>query len=330
MLVIVQSLSKSILHEEPVNKKLLWENSVGVVIDLNDPVAFQKELEDEKLRYRLYLQNRFITETNTYMSLPLAQRNNYKTLMQKLKDRAKQKETSFTTELNFTIYKHMEAYKGKLKKIKNRLDAEGSIAKEADKIWWHKTTAYDMSTEVGAVAYINRMTVNHLGSNHTPERLKARLCQLRQEIIPKLEDIGYAEIASKLILHINDLVALLNQGIIPDVLQHHRKRPALIKQVRNKNYDISDKYAFGTYLSFSHRDLLLQNPGMSEEEARIVLCNKVMAELRNDPINPTTTTAIKILESIINSPTEFYNLIHARRLTNIKSAEKRKLRLQNK
>ena len=311
--------------EETTNTKLLWTNPDGIEIDLNNQTAFQKELETEKLRYRLRLQNRFIAETEIYKNTSLMQQSGYVPLMQKLKDRAKQKETSLATELNFTIYKHMEAYKGKLKKIKNKLDADSITARYSNKIWWHKTTAYDMSTEEGAIAYVNRRAVNHIGGTHTPERLKARLMQLKQEVIPKLENNGYSEIANKLSLYIMELIAILDTGSIPAALCTGRKRPVLIKQVRNKSYDISDKYAFGTYLSFSHRDLLIQNPGITEDEARIMLCNKVLAELQNDLVNPTTTTAIKILESIIDSPTEFYNFIHAKRLASIRSAEKRKL-----
>ena len=322
-------LEKSKLNET-MSKRLLWENPEGAMIDLADSVAFQKELDREKLRYRLYLQNRFIAETEIYKSIPVSQQAGYITLMQKLKDRAKQKGTSLAAELNFTIYKHMEAYKGKLKKIKNNLDTDCAAAKYADKIWWHKTTAYDMSTEEGAVSYINRRAINHIGGVHTPERLIARLTQLKQEVIPKLESNGYTDIANKLILHINALVAVLNQGNIPETLQQTRKRPRLTKQVRNKNYDISDKYAFGTYLSFSYRDVLKQNPGISEDDARVLLCNTVIAELQNDTINPTTTTAVKQLEDIIDSPVKFYNFIHAKRLSSLRSAEKRKLKRQDK
>lgn len=311
-------------------KKLLWKNPVGIEIDLNDSIAFQKELEAEKLRYRIYLQNRFLTETSLHYNTQSSEQTGYKTLMQKLKERAEHKGTSLATELNFTIYKHMEAYKGKLKKIKNKLDTDSLTAKYADKIWWHKTTAYDMSTEAGAKAYINRRAINHIGGAHTPERLKARLQQLEQEVLPKLVNNGYAEIANKLNLYIKDLQAILDCGNIPDVLQEVRKRPALVKQVRNKDYDISNKYAFGTYLSFSYRDMLKQNPSMSEDDARITLCNSVITELQNDQASPTTTTAIQILESIMNSPTEFYNFIHARRISCIKSTEKRKLKQQNK
>jgi hypothetical protein len=68
---------------------------------------------------------------------------------------------------------------------------------------------------------------------------------------------------------------------------------------------------------------------MSEDDVRKLLCSQALAELRKEPVNPTTTTAIKQLEKIIDSPTEFYNFIHARRLANIRSAEKRKQRKQS-
>ena len=304
--------------------KLLWKNPDGIEIDLNDPNAIQEELNTEKLRYRLKLQNRFLIETELCLAEDTSQQTCYKTLMQKLKDRAEHKGTSLAAELNLTIYKHMEAYKSKLKKIKAKLDVDNLTTKDTDKIWWHKTTAYDMSTKEGAKAYINRMTINHLGGSHTPARLANRLMQLRDEVIPKLNNNGYYEIAKWLDLYINDLLVILKQGCVPDALQRGRKRPELIKQVRNKHYDISDKYAFGTYLSFSYRDMLKQNPCLSEDEARVRLCNKVISELQKDPVNPTTTTAINILESIINSPTEFYNCIHAKRLASKRSAEKRK------
>lgn len=307
--------------EEP---KLLWVNPDGIEIDLNNPVAFQKELDTEKKRYQLYLQQRLLTDDIVYNRLPPSQKAGRLILSQKLKDRAEQKGTSFAAELEQTIYKHIEAYKGKLKKEKARLATATNTVKKDDKIWYHKTTAYDMSTESGAIAYVNRMAVNHLGGSHTPERLKARLLQLKPEILLKLKDIGYEDIAKKLDLYINGLVTALERGDIPEELLRGEKRPSLIKQVRNKNYDISDKYAFGTYISYSYRDKLKQNPGISEDEAREMVCNEVIADLKNEPVNPTTTTAIKQLEAIIDSPVEFYNFIHAKRLSSKRSAEKRK------
>ena len=303
---------------------LLWENPEGIKINLNDPVAFQQELDREKLRYRLYLQNRFLTDEKVYRNAPPSQKACHTILLQKLKDRAKQKGTSLATELNLTIYKHMEAYKGKLKKEKEKLAAVYIDANEVDNIWWHKTTAYDMSTEEGAKAYINRMAVNHLGGQTTPERLKAKLLLLRQDTIPKLENIGYTKIAKIVDTYIKNLVSELKHGIIPEELQQVKKRPALIKQVRNKNYDISNKYAFGTYLSFSYRDLIKQNPDVSEHKIRRLLCSTLIADLQNNTANPTAITAIKQLEKIIDSPTDFYNFIHAKRIANLKSAEKRK------
>ena len=302
--------------------KLLWINPDGIEIDLSDPDAFQKELDKEKKRYQHYLQQRLLTDDIVYSRMPPSQKGRA-ILAQKLKDRAEQKGTSFATELEQTIYKHMEAYKGKLKKEKDRLATVASSGEKTNKIWYHKTTAYDMSTEDGAIAYINRMAVNHLGGSHTPERLKARLVQLKQEILPKLEDMGYLDIVKKLELHINNLITILAHGDIPKELQQVEKRPSLIKQVRNKNYDISNKYAFGTYLSYSYRDMLKQNPNMSEDEVRKVICNEVIDDLKNEPVNPTTTTAIKQLEAIIDSPIEFYNFIHAKRLSSKRSAEKR-------
>lgn len=329
-------LSKSVQSENITNKKsieikLLWTNPEGIEIDLNDPVAFQKELDDEKLRYRIYLQNRFLTDEIVYNNAPPSQKAHYTILMQKLKDRANLKGTSLAIELKQTIYKHMEAYKGKLKKERNKLAAEANIDNNEDNtIWYHKTTAYDISTEEGAIAYINRMTLNHLGRSHTPERLKTKLEQLKKEVLPKLKNIDCNDIAKKLNKYISTQIASLENGTIPKELQQARKKPTLIKQVRNKNYDISNKYAFGTYLSFSHRDILNQNPGMSEDEARLAVCNNVIADLQKEPINPTTTTAIKQLEKIIDSPTDFYNFIHAKRLANVRSAEKRKEKRKQK
>ena len=253
--------------------------------------------------------------------------------MQRLKDRAKQKGTSLATELKLTIYKHMEAYKGKLKKEKAKLAELNNIIdkKEDDNIWWHKTTAYDMSTEEGAKAYINRMAVNHLGGKITAERFKAKLVLLKQEVPSRLENLGYTIVSKKLNDYMNSLIKVLDSGAIPVELQQIKKRPSLIKQVRNKDYDISDKYAFGTYLSFSYRDMLKQNPKLTEDEARRILCTTLIAELQINTANPTAITAIKLLENVIDSPTEFYNLIHARRLANLKSTEKRKQkRLQSK
>lgn len=311
-------------NTETVAIKLLWVNSDGAEVDLNDPVAFQKELEREKLRYRLYLQNRFITDEVIYKNISRS-KNPPATLMQKLKNRADRKGTTLSIELRQTIYKHMEAYKSKLKKEKEKLIVKANIpVQKLDKIWYHRTTAYDMSITESAIAYINRRALNHIGGRHTPENLKARLLQLKQEVLPKLECLGYNDISKKLTYYIDTQISILDRGIIPEELQKVQKRPTLIKQVRNKNYDISNKYAFGTYLSFSHRDMIKQNPEMSEEEARKAVCNKVMAELSKEPTNPTTTTALKQLESIIDSPIEFYNFIHAKRLASKRSAEKRK------
>ena len=170
------------------------------------------------------------------------------------------------------------------------------------------------------------MAVNHLGGQTSPERLKARLILLKQDTLAKLENIGYVLVAKKLDIYIDELLISLQQGIIPKELQQIKKRPTLIKQVRNKSYDISDKYAFGTYLSFSYRDILKQNPDLPEDAARKILCSSLMAELQTNTANPTALTALKQLEKAIDSPTEFYNLIHARRLANLKSAEKRKQR----
>lgn len=323
-------VKESKAFQNTADVKLLWTNPDGIKIDLNDQIAFQKELDDEKLRYRLYLQNRFLTDEIVYKNVSPSRRACNIILMQRLKDRAKRKGTSLATELKLTIYKHMEAYKAKLKKEKAKLAVMAEIATEEDtRIWYHKTTAYDMSTEEGAIAYINRMTLNHIGGKHTPERLKARLAQLKQEVIPRLKALGYIDISKKLNTYISTQIAILTNGSIPEELLHVQKRPPLFRQVRNKSYDISDKYAFGTYLSFSHRDLLKLNPSMSEEAARITLCNKVIADLQNEPTTPTTTTAIKQLENIIGSPTDFYNFIHAKRLASKRSAEKRKQRLTN-
>lgn len=309
---------------EAVEQKALWLNPEGVEIDLNDPAVFQKELEDEKRRYQLYLRTRLLTDEEVYKNMPSYLSTGRIILAQKLKDRAKQKGTSFAAELEQTIYKHMEAYKGKLKKEKAKLLTATGVVKDTDIIWYHKTTAYDMSTEAGAIAYVNRRAVNHLGGSPTPERLNARLAQLKQEILPKLNDIGYTNVSKKLSVYIDSLIATLKQGDIPTELQQVEKRPSLIKQVRNKNYDIADKYAFGTYISYSYRDMLKQNPGMSEDDIIKAVCNNAIADLKNDPVNPTTTTAIKQLEDIMDSPTEFYNFIHAKRLSNIRSAERSK------
>ena len=304
--------------------KLLWKNPDGKEIDLNNPLIFQKELDNEKRRYQLYLRTRLLTDEEVYKNMPAYLRTGRTILSQKLKDRAKQKRTSFTAELEQTIYKHMEAYRGKLKKEKERLAAATGIIKADEKIWYDQKTAYDMSTEAGAIAYINRMAISYLGGPSTPERIKAKLIRLEQEVLPKLEDIGYLDIAAKLKVYINNQIAILNKDEIPAELRQGAKKPALIRQVRNKNYDISNKYAFGTYLSFSYRDMLNQNPNMSIDAARKAVCNSVLADLKQEPVNPTTTTAIKQLEDIIDSQIEFYNFIHAKRLSNKKSAEKRK------
>ena len=181
-----------------------------------------------------------------------------------------------------------------------------------------------MSTEDGAKAYINRMAINNLGGQTTPERLKAKLDMLRANTLPKLENAGYTMVAKKLDEYIAGLILQLKQGIIPEELQRTRKRPAMIRYVRNKKYDISDKYAFGTYLSFSYRDILKQNPEMSADTARKFLCTSLIAELQDNTANPTAITAIKQLEKALNSSADFYNLIHAKRIANLKSAEKRK------
>lgn len=115
---------------ESQEPKLLWINPDGIEIDLNDPAAFQKELDKEKKRYQHYLQQRLLTDDIVYSRMPPSQKGRT-ILAQKLKDRADQKGTSFATELEQTIYKHMEAYKGKLKKEKARLAAAtNSIEKE--------------------------------------------------------------------------------------------------------------------------------------------------------------------------------------------------------
>lgn len=313
---------------ESQEPKLLWINPDGIEIDLNDPVAFQKELDTEKTRYQLYLRKRFLTDDRLYNNMPPSWQAGRVILAQKIKKRAEEKGTSFATELEQTVYKHMEMYKGKLKKEKARLAAIAGATKENDNIWYDKTTAYDMSTESGAIAYINRKAVTHIGGSHTPERLRARLELLKQEVLPKLKAIGYADIAKKLDSYMNSLIATLNQGSIPAELQQVEKRPTLLKQIRNRNYDVSDKYAFGNYLRFYYDDFLKQNPGISDDEARKAVCNIVIADLQNEPVNPTTTTAIKQLEDIIDSPAEFYSFIHARRLANLKTTEKRRERRQ--
>ena len=313
---------------EANNQKLLWINPDGIEIDLNDPSAYQKELDTEKTRYQLYLRKRILTDDRLYNNMPPSWQAGRVRLAQKIKKRAEEKGTSFATELEQTIYKHMEWYRGKLKKEKDKLAAQAGAVEEDEKIWYDKKTAFDISTEEGAIAYINRMAINYLGGTTTPERIKAKLEQLKQEVLPKLENLGYTEIAKKISLYIAKQIAILEQGEIPEELVQGAKKPTLFRQVRNKNYDISNKYAFGTYLSYSYRDILKQNPGMSEDEARKTVCDNVIMDLQKEPINPTTTTAIKQLEAIKGSPTAFYNFIHARRLANLKTTEKRRQRRQ--
>lgn len=185
------------LYEEFKLYENLWTNPDGVEIDLEDPVAFQKELEDEKKRY----QTKRAKELTTYG------KNRYGSMHKLSKDVSRSGRTIPDT-LDREIKMHMAYYEKDLKDHKYLTNPDKAVIPDSKiplgtREYNHKK--YDITNETQLIDYINSRVWDKLG---TPsfDKIKSRLTGIKKELAPMLARNGYKDLADKVIAYTNEQI----------------------------------------------------------------------------------------------------------------------------
>jgi hypothetical protein len=154
-----------------------------------------------------------------------------------------------------------------------------------------------MTTEEGALAYIDRMATNSLGALSTPDRIIAKLQQLKSEIPAKLRLAKLPDIATKVDIYIDKRINELKQGDSADVMKTNSKRASVIRQTSKRPYDLTNSLHIAPYITEKTKDILRANPNMTKLDAEIAVCNEILADLSKDKSNPAVMTVIKTFEA---------------------------------
>jgi hypothetical protein len=223
----------------------LWKNPDGVEINLDDPIAVYKEIKAERERYQAKLRQMLSKEApkqkkasdDTITSQKLSH-------IQQLAQRAKRNNRSLSNEIAYDIDAHESQYRTYLRSLVN-----------PSTTWYHKKTAYDMTTEEGALAYIDRMATNSLGALSTPDRIIAKLQQLKSEIPAKLRLAKLPDIATKVDIYIDKRINELKQGDSADVMKTNSKRASVIRQTSKRPYDLTNSLHIAPYITEKTKDI---------------------------------------------------------------------------
>ena len=183
------------LQEAP--KKLLWKNPDGIEIDLNDPVAFQQELEDEKKRYQAKLSKKLAKSNNRYYGS-----------IQDFSRRASQKGTTIADEIGKDIKYHLGFYKRHLEDEKYLLDPNSGAYPRTSTLmpkaeYNHKK--FDLTNEAELMDYVTVRVFSRMGKT-TPDTVIGRLQDIKKELAPRLAYYGYNDLAKKLIVNIDQQI----------------------------------------------------------------------------------------------------------------------------
>ena len=265
----------------------LWKNPDGVEINLDDPMAVYKEIKAERARYQTKLRQMLSKDSPKHKTQAdgtvVSQKESP---LQHLVQQAKRNSRSLADEIKRDIDAHESQYRVYLKSLVNPAT-----------IWHHKKTAYDMATEEGALAYVDRMATNSLGTLSTPDRIIAKLQQLKAEIPAKLKLAKLPDIAAKVDLYIDKQINELKNGGSAAAMKANSKRDPVIRQTSKRPYDLTNSLHIAPYITEKTKDILKANPSMTKLDAEIAVCDEVISDLSKDKSNPAIMTVLKTFEA---------------------------------